>query len=50
MLGNMMFKGEGGAKDFNKGRSMWEKATANGNEKAQENLAKLDGLLKTADF
>ena len=49
-LGIMMVKGEGGAMDVTLGRSLWEQAAAKGQEKAQENLDKLDRVVKATVF
>ena len=44
MLGNLMFKGEGGEKDMKEGIAMWERAAANGDAAAQANLDALSGV------
>ena len=49
-LGIMMVKGEGGVMILDKGRSLWEQAAAKGQEKAQENLDKLDRVVKATVF
>lgn len=47
-LGTMVVKGEGGAMDVNEGCALWEEAAAFGDEKARQNIDRLDVLLRHA--